>query len=277
MTSALPGRGRREADEFAALLDGGRMAPDNDLAALVLLARGLVPTEHSPTADFKAGLRERLVAEASGRTPLVPAARGDAPARPRPRLRHAVATIALASVVTGAGAAVASTRALPGDTLYGLKRQIENVQLALAGSDLERGRELLQQADARLDEAEALASSSEVGEPETQRALATALGDMQLATDRGVRALTDSYRETGDTEPMLLLDRFVVDQRERLEDLLALLDPALRARILANVDALTRTAARAQAMLAPLATGSGPAVGGHAAGDGWAVGRLLTV
>ena len=54
----------------------------------------------------------------------------------------------------GVGAAAASTRALPGDTLYGLKRQLEDGQLALARGDVGHGRELLEQADARLGEAE---------------------------------------------------------------------------------------------------------------------------
>ena len=60
---------------------------------------------------------------------------------------------------------MASTRALPGDALYGLKRQIENVQLALARGDLESGRELLQQADARLGEAERLAAGEHGSDP----------------------------------------------------------------------------------------------------------------
>ena len=97
--------------------------------------------------------------------PVVPAqrARPSAPSR----LKQAVAAVAVASVVAGVGAAMASTRALPGDSLYGLKRQIENVQLDLARGDLGHGRELLQQADARLSEAEALTAGEHGSDPES--------------------------------------------------------------------------------------------------------------
>lgn len=290
MTSALPGPGRREAEEFAALLEGGRVPAGSDLADLVALTRALVPAGHAPRPEFRASLRERLVAEAADRPAglprQTPVGEPSAPSAPaRPRLRNAVATVALAAVVTGAGAAAASTRALPGDVLYGLKRQIENVQLALAGSELARGRELLEQAEARLSEAEALAASSAATEPATRASLATALTEMERATDEGAVALTTSYTETGDTEPMLLLDRFVTEQQQRLSDLLVLLDPSLRARVAAHLDELERTAARTAALLDPAATAVGGtttgtnagATGGSAgpaSGDGWAVSRL---
>lgn len=289
-THSFPGPGRRAAEEFAALLEGSRVPADHDLADLVALTRALVPAEHGPRPEFRASLRGRLVAEAASRpAPLprqAPAGEpsphsGPSAARPRPRLRNAVATVALAAVVTGAGAAAASTRALPGDVLYGLKRQIENVQLALAGSDFARGRELLEQAEARLGEAEALAASSVATEPATKASLVTALAEMERAADEGAVALTDSYTETGDAEPMLLLDRFVTEQQERLRDLLVLLDPSLRARVAAHLDELERTAARTAALLDPAATAvvgtkTGATAGsdGRASGDGWAVSRL---
>jgi hypothetical protein len=181
-----------------------------------------------------------------------------------------VAALTVASVVAGAGAAVASSRALPGDVLYGLKRQIENVQLALAGSDLERGRELLEQAESRLSEAERLAAA-DGADDETRAALATALDEMGAATEAGAAALTDAYRETGDEEPMLLLDRFVADQRQRLEELYDVLDPSLRARVVALAEELARFGASARAVLSSTAADAA----GRATGDGWAVSRLL--
>ncbi len=133
-----------------------------DLAPLADLARSLAPVRHAPSDDFRSALRAQLVDRGSrpgAARPAYPAqrARPSAPAR----LRQAVAAVAIASVVAGVGAAAASTRALPGDALYGLKRQIENVQLDLARGDLGHGRELLQQADARLSEAEALTASEQ--------------------------------------------------------------------------------------------------------------------
>ncbi len=58
----------------------------------------------------------------------------------------------------------------------------------------------------------------------------TALDEMDAAVVLGVDDLNRAYRETGDEEPLLVLERFVTDQRERLADLMQLLDPALRAR-----------------------------------------------
>jgi hypothetical protein len=269
VSAALGGAGRREAEEFADLLERDRVPAGSGLADLVVLARSLAPADRVPSDEFRAALRERLVAEAAARPLAVPAPRAaeTAPAPTRIRVRQAVAALAIASVVAGAGAAAASTRALPGDALYGLKRQIENVQLALAGSDLERGRELLEQADNRLSEAERLAASEQVSQPGTRHALSTVLEEMRVATEAGSVALTEAYEETGDEEPMLLLDRFVTDQRERLEDLYALLGPSLRARIAALVDDLERVGATARAVVS--ATSAAAPVG-----DGWAVSRL---
>ena len=270
---------RREAEEFAALLESGRVPTGHELADLVALTGALAPAEHAPRPEFRAALRERLVTEAAERVPAtVPPPRRTEPAGPtgrRRRLRTAVATVTLAAVVTGAGAAAASTRALPGDPLYGLKRQIEDVQLALAGSDLDRGRELLEQAETRLSEAERLAASSGASEPETQRRLSTALAEMDRATAAGAAALTESYRATGDEEPMLLLDRFVVDQQERLQDLMVLLDPSLRARVRATLDELERLESMASALVASTSTTTRSLVlTARESGDGWAVSRV---
>ena len=155
---------RRTADELAALLERDRLPAslpaDSELATLVTLARALAPAPVTPAPGFRAALRERLVAEAATRPVPVPAPRrGDAPDRDQPvrhAVRHAVATVTALTLVTGVGAAAASTHAVPGDALYGLKRQIEAVQLALAFGDLAEGRELLDQAGARLGEAERL-------------------------------------------------------------------------------------------------------------------------
>jgi hypothetical protein len=181
------------------------------------------------------------------------------------------------TVVVGAGAAAASTRALPGDTLYGLKRQVENVQLTLAQGDVGRGRELLEQADARLGEAEALAAGEDSTAPQTRDRLAGALADMDAAVTAAADDLTRAYRETGDEEPLLLLDRFVAEQRERLDDLMQLLDPSLRERA-ATIEARLAVLDREVSALLGTAIGESAASAlardAQASGDGWAAGRI---
>gem|GEM_PF-1821331 len=280
----LPHR-RADAERFAALVDGrrvnGGLADHPDLADLARLAAALAPADHRPDPAFRTALRERLVAEAASR-PVADARAADpagvaaetATPTTTPRWRTAVATVAVAAVVSGAGAAAASYRALPGDALYGLKRQIESVELALANGDLDRGRELLEQAETRLGEAERLAASSEISEPGTRADLVATLADMREATEEGSLALTDAYRETGDAEPLRILRDFADEQQERLRDLMAMLDPGLRDTVrplLADLVSLERTAS----ILLGTTAAADAADLGEASGDGWAVSMLL--
>ena len=144
-------------------------------------------------------------------------------------MRTIVVTGVLASLVGGVGAAAASTHALPGDALYGLKRGLESVQLRFDHSDLSRGRDLLDQADNRLSEAEELAASEDARSPRTMAQIAATIADLEAASRAGADALNASYADTGDVEPLVELHRFAVDQRERLADLSTLLSPAQRA------------------------------------------------
>jgi hypothetical protein len=247
---------RRQADDLQALLDGARAstpAAAEELAPLVALARSLTPPQHAPREQFRAALRERLVAEAAARpvptaTAAVPRQRDRHEAAPS-RVRQAIAAATLAALVGGIGVAAASTRALPGESLYGLKRQVENAQLAIARGDLGRGRELLEQAEARLSEAEALASGETAGDGRTRALIGQSLEDMDAALTEAVLELTEAYRTSGDEEPLLLLDRFVTDQRERLADLMALLDPALRDQARALADQLAAVDQSVSALL----------------------------
>ncbi len=285
ITGSMPHR-RAEAERFDALLDGRRIngGPEDhpELAELAVLAAALAPVEHTPDPSFRLALRERLVAEAAEHPATAPSdVRPDslstgttAGDRHQPRWRTAAATLTALALVTGVGAAAASNRALPGDSLYGLKRQIESVELALARTDLGRGRELLEQADARLTEAERLAASSAVDQPATQQQLEATLDDMAAATTQGAQELLSSYRETGDPEPLLLLDRFATEQRERLADLMALLSPEMRARLAPLLDELARLEQQASALLGS-ATALTALEAARDSGDGWAVSRLL--
>jgi hypothetical protein len=283
---------RRRAREFADLLDDPRTAEGHELAALVALAATLRPApfldaQTAPRADFRSALRERLVSAAAQRTPaVIPAQQSiNRPAPPRRRVRRMVATGVTVGLVAGAGAAVASTRALPGDSLYGLKRGIESAQLHLASSDLSRGRELLEQADHRLSEVESLAASSTAGTAATRARIATALTEMDAETRAGAEALSDAYSATGDAEALDVLDQFVADQRERLSDLGALLHGDLRGQVNESAALLDRLQTEVDALLTGIG-GVTKTVGlasgaerinaiARESGDGWAVSRLL--
>ncbi len=157
---------RRQAEQFADLLEGRLAASGHELESLVTLATSMRAPEIAPSTDFSSALRARLVQETSQRSPAarVPTQRtAEAQESRSHRIRQAVAALTAVVIVGGAGAAAASSRAVPGDSLYGLKRGLEAAQLSLAGSEMARGRELLEQADARLGEAEKLAASDERG------------------------------------------------------------------------------------------------------------------
>jgi hypothetical protein len=243
-------------DEFAALLDGGRPTADPQLQVLVALAASLRPAPLTPRAEFRSGLRATLVEAAADRVALPRQSSPTAPARPRlpfaapparHRLRGVVASVLAMTLVAGAGAALASTRALPGDALYGLKRGLETIQLDLARSAQSKGREYLEQAESRLAEAESLAAADGARSDVSRERISVALTEMQSATAAGAQVLTASYAETGEPESLRLLERFVTAARARLIDLEAILDPPTRARAVSLADALS-------ALLAHLAT-----------------------
>src|SRR3954471_8360173 len=140
MSPAFPTR--RRAEQLDALLDGtATKAPTGELATLLaVVERVRAVPEVAPRAEFAASLRERLMAEAPAA--LATAARDNArdqettarltvrrtpSARSRER-RIGVAVAAFSIVGATAASAVASQGALPGDTLYPVKRLIEDTQ-----------------------------------------------------------------------------------------------------------------------------------------------------
>ncbi|GAA3045200.1 DUF5667 domain-containing protein [Kitasatospora albolonga] len=110
-----------------------------------------------------------------------------------------------------AGAAAASSNALPGDTLYGMKRGLEDLRLSWAGSDSEVGALLLDQASTRLEEARGLLDRSDTGtslSPHTVEQVRRALDDMHAEALRGRELLRSVYRSNGSLDPMRRLADF---------------------------------------------------------------------
>nr|WP_180218463.1 DUF5667 domain-containing protein [Streptomyces albus] len=138
--------------------------------------------------------------------------------RPTSRLGKGLAAGGLSvGVAAGAlgGAAAASTDALPGDSLYGLKRGMEDLQLDLAGDDADRGSLLLDHASTRMQEAHRLMERDRAGalDHEALAEVRKALSGMRQDASEGHRLLSTAYRQDGDLAPIRSLSRFTKKHR----------------------------------------------------------------
>ncbi|MCM1977041.1 MULTISPECIES: DUF5667 domain-containing protein [Streptomyces] len=140
--------------------------------------------------------------------------------RPRSRLTKGLAAGGLSvGVAAGAfgGVAAASGDALPGDSLYGLKRGIEDFKRGLADGDSERGRVYLDQASTRLNEARRLMERDRSGplDHETLGEVRRALSGMHHDASEGHRLLAAAYAADPDSlGPMQALAGFSRSHRE---------------------------------------------------------------
>jgi hypothetical protein len=141
--------------------------------------------------------------------------------RPRSRLTKGLAAGGLSvGVAAGAfgGVAAASDNALPGDSLYGLKRGIEDFKLNyLAHGDDERGRAYLDQASTRLNEARRLLDRGRGGhlDHETLGEIRRTLNGVQHDASEGHRLLHEAYaRDPDSLGPIQALSAFSRSHRE---------------------------------------------------------------
>ncbi|MET8381143.1 DUF5667 domain-containing protein [Streptomyces microflavus] len=165
---------------------------------------------------------EAMFAEGGASTgPTVPVQRGKGAHRAsplrklRPRSRWAKGITAgglTVGVAAGAfgGVAAASSDALPGDSLYGLKRGMEDISLGMAKGDADRGEVYLDQASTRLSEARRLMERGRSGEldHESLGAVRRALNGMSHDASEGHRLLHSAYQRDGSIGPMQTLDTF---------------------------------------------------------------------
>ncbi len=241
----------------------------------------------APEPAFRAELRAQLVAIA----PRVVAESGAAPATTKTADPAAAATatatkaaaaevterkrrfsigrplavtaslVAVLALLLG-GAAWMSRKALPGDTLYGLKRASESVQLATAGSDRAKAEDYLDFAATRATEARSLLSRSTAialgagplaGGRVTSKT-ASLITDTLGSSDSDVRAaarlLNGAAARSATTSPLDTMNDWAPRQLTRLQALAAALPAgALRTRTDASAavvtDALQRSAALA--------------------------------
>ena len=219
---------RTRAEEFAAAVDdrsaNGATAHADEYAEFLGLVSQLRDIEQPVLRpDFAAELRERLMDEAPealAEGSVVP--RKDAtvvsfPSSPRRRRATAVAAAAIVLGST-AGVAAASQSALPGETLYPVKRGIENIELTVARSDHGKGSEYLDQASTRLDEATDL-TVAHADDPSTPGLVRDTLEDFATQADDGASSLMESYREDGDEQSISELRAFADESARRLDAL----------------------------------------------------------
>ncbi|GAA5002729.1 DUF5667 domain-containing protein [Streptomyces siamensis] len=139
--------------------------------------------------------------------------------RPRSRLSKGLAagglTVGVAAGAFG-GVAAASSDALPGDSLYGLKRGMEDIKLGLAHGDSDRGELYLDQASTRLSEARRLMERDRSGQldHESLGEIRRALSGMQHDASEGHRLLHEAYARDGSLGPIQALSAFSQSHRE---------------------------------------------------------------
>ncbi|MEU4608368.1 DUF5667 domain-containing protein [Kribbella sp. NPDC023972] len=211
------------------------------MEAVELVGRLRTAGAVAPRPEFSAELRHRLMEQAAARsattTPTMVRSTPDDSDDPPPRedvdasvtdIRHrhgrrirlVASTAALVLLGGGIGSAAAAQQAMPGDTLYGMKRSIENVSTNVSVGDDSRGRRDLEHAMTRLSEVRALAESGgDVG------TINSTLDDFSAQARKGVSRLVASYQQDGDAGSIAAITGFITGARQALGELAPKLPP----------------------------------------------------
>ncbi|MET9604593.1 DUF5667 domain-containing protein [Streptomyces sp. NPDC006512] len=139
--------------------------------------------------------------------------------RPRSRWSKGIAAGGLTvGVAAGAfsGVAAASTDALPGDSLYPVKRGMEDLKLGMADEDSDRGELYLDRASNRLSEARRLMERGRTGvlDHESLGEIRRALAGMKHDAAEGHRLLQAAYARDGSLGPIQTLSSFSRSHRD---------------------------------------------------------------
>jgi Domain of unknown function (DUF5667) len=242
------------------------------------LIRGLVqrlaavPPPPGPSAEFSAQLHAQLVAVtprlvADGATGTVRRGWRGLRLRRFP-LRKPLAVVGALVVIFAlllGGAVWLSGSSLPGDSLYGLKRASENVQLSLTGGTAARAKEYLSLAKRRANEVSALlsrASALAAGagpqaadgiSARSAKLISDTLGDADSDLRNASRLLTEQAVDNRSADPLRLLLGAVPDQISRLGSIVNRILPGqLHDRAVASEQLATRVLDRANRLRAHL-------------------------
>ncbi|WP_206305942.1 DUF5667 domain-containing protein [Streptomyces sp. RFCAC02] len=153
--------------------------------------------------------------------------------RPRTRLTKGLAAGGLTmGVAAGAfgGVAAASSDALPGDTLYGLKRSMEDLRLDFTDGDIDRGRVYLDHASTRLNEARRLLERGRSGplDEDDLAAIHRALTALRDDAAEAHRLLAQAYEADGSLDPIQSLSAFTENHRATWTEIRHRIPPELR-------------------------------------------------
>ncbi len=212
----------RRARRFAAALEGG--SDDVALVQYARLAGAIGPSlaVGAPAEDFRLALRNRLLAVGAVGVAPVPAF---APATPW--RRRLVAAGAVLAISTGgvAATAVASSDALPGDRLYEVKRAVEQVQLALAGSELDKAKQYLTIAATRLAEVQGLLARNPAAadDPALVQELRDTLSAASSSLAEGAERFFAAFSATADATVLAPLEAFLAERGAELAQVRGLL------------------------------------------------------
>lgn len=249
-----------------------------------------------PRAEFRTELRAQLVAiapriiaesaatETAPLPEIVPGReKAAAPARSTPRHADGVfarlrgisigrplgvaASVLTAFVLLFGGAVWMSQKALPGDTLYGLKRASESFRLSIAGSPTEKAKDYLEFAQTRVDEAkqlasrasaDALGSGAQAGSVDSHTAtlITSTLGSADSDVKNASSLLAQQAVSSNSSAPLGVLTEWAPSQLARLHALAAAMpDKSLRHRAQSSAQVVRQAAHRAKALAPAVASG----------------------
>ena len=261
----------RDEQAFAEMLEGLRQDAPRDLARLAKLAAAMehVRPAPGPSPDFRAALRNRIVAEAavsrSWLDRFVEAweARNIAMRR---NFKMVFATAVAAIVLLAGGSVFAvAAKSVPGDWDYFAKRLHEDARLLVTRANVPRAYLEMDFARERLDEMKVLIDRGK----QNASPYFTDLNDMDARTLDAARLLVTAFRQTHQSAPLNKLASFAAAQRNGLEVLIDHMPPAVRPPARDSIDILQRVSDRvvgimggcpcpANALLPQVTSESGP-------------------
>ncbi|CAM3637487.1 DUF5667 domain-containing protein [Kibdelosporangium persicum] len=243
-----------QAERFARALDAGAAGPEFETElAIVAALRGL---DIGPDEAARA----RMLAKA---TPAISSRRGRF-------LVAAAAAVVLVFALAGMSLLL-SRDALPGDTLYGVKRTAEAASLGLTFGDESKALKHLEFANARVGELETLAQRHPDPADAPVGGYLTALTDFDADATQAARQLI-ALATRGDVRQLDSLRAWAGQQKSRLIAVHPQLPPQVQSRTETSRQLLDKIAGRAEVLLGradcyQITTGSSDEVGALPATD----------